>query len=130
MAYSATVTRRVDVVQGEKHVVFTVVETEAANSSEFELVGVPVIGTIVRYEATLIAGTGTTINPIVGRAAGFAANSQDHIGTNTTTAAHVHDQTALRYDSTSGSLFIRSTVNNATADHTVHTEVVVREGTS
>ncbi len=115
---------------GRRTWLITVSETLAASGSEFSIFGLPIVGTIVRYGATLTAGTGTTINPILGRASGFAANTQDWIGTQTTTGAHIADITNLRYRLTSaGTLYVRSTVNSATADHTILTEIEVVEGT-
>jgi len=127
MAYSATVSKDSDVTDGRKIHKISIVEDEAAAASEFSIPGVPEAGRIVSYRATLISGSGATINPIIGLAASFAASSQNHLATNSTTAAHVNDQTELVYFSSSSSLHIRSTVN-AGSDNVVHTEIVILEG--
>ncbi len=130
MAYAAAVTVEKKVISGRRTLVIAVAETEAAAASEFEVPCHGITeGTITCYRATLTAGTGTTINPIVGRAAGFAADTQDHVGTNNTTAAHIPDTSNLRfYIDALGSLWIRSTVNDATADHSISTEITISEG--
>ena len=130
MAYAQStpvITRR---VRGGKQVLLiTFTETEAASGSEWSVSGLPVVGTITHYKATLTAGTGTTINPKMGRAAAFVVSTQDHVGTNSTTAAHINDGSDLRYDKlTAGVLYGRSSPNSAVADHSIATEITVVEG--
>ena len=115
-----------------RQLVFDVSEIEAAAGSEFSIGGLPPVGTIVAYKATLTAGTGTTVNPSVGSAASFtttgsAAARQGHVATNTTTAAHVNDRTPLPYHAPSGTLYFRSAPNDLTADHTILTRIVITD---
>lgn len=130
MAYAATIlSRRTTVERGRRHVTVTVRETEAATASEFTIPGLPPKGKIVSYKATKVAGTGATINPRLGLATGFMDNTQNHLATNSTTAAHINDQVQLRYQTVdeAGELFVNSNVD-AAADNTIDTEIMVAEG--
>lgn len=125
---ASTCTVTASQVDGRKHVKAVIVETGARDTTEVACSGVPAFGTIVSIEATLTAGTGTTINPILGRAAAFAASTQDHIATATTTAAHLHEQGSTAYYSSTGVLYVRSRPNNTTTDHAISTEILIVEG--
>ncbi len=127
MAASATIKKYTK--GGRLHVRVTVVETDSTASTEWSQQMPSPLWRIVSYKATLTAGTGTTINPILGRAAAFSADTQDHLGTNSGTAAHINDQTALVIDLLDASLLVgRSTANDATADHDISTEILLVEG--
>jgi hypothetical protein len=131
MAYAQSAITRVEWVHGGRrfiHLTFT--ETEAAATSEWSVTGLPRCLTLTRYNATLTAGTGTTINPKLGRATGWSASTQDDIGTNSTTAAHINDNTKLAFvllaavtGDDKGTLFGCSQANNAAADHSISTEL-------
>lgn len=126
MAVTSTITRRT--IDGVRHAVVSIAETALATATESEIPDVPRAGTIVSYRATLTGGAGATINPRIGLAAAFALNSQNHLGTNNTTAAHIHDQSEIDYVLPAGqSLFIRSNPN-AGADNAVSTEILIRAG--
>jgi hypothetical protein len=128
MAYAAVVTEvNKGSDGGRNHWAFTVAETEAAAGSEWSIGGLPRRVTVYSYKATLTAGTGTTINPIIGDSAAFAASTQAHIATNTTTAAHINDQTVLRAYLPTGTIYGRSTVD-ADTDNTIATEILIVEG--
>jgi len=128
MAYSFTEVSRVTKrVGGRLTHTITMQELEAGNADEMEIVGLPKKGRIVSYRTTLTAGTGVTVNPSVGNATGFADSTQEHVGTNTTTAIHINDQVALGYSSPNGKLYIRSQVNAGT-DNTIDTEIEIVEG--
>ena len=140
MAYAQTdpvVTR--DLRGGRYVYVVTFTETEAAAGSEWSIAaakGLPLLGTIVLYKATLYAGTGTTIQPAVGRAAGVlwtigtkAVTSQAHIGQVSAAAVVINDATGIRYRLLdTGIMYGRSTPNNAAADHSVVTELHIIDG--
>jgi hypothetical protein len=129
-AYTCTVTRdHKGYAGGGKHVIVTLTETEARDTSECEVTGLPVFGTITSYRATLTAGTGTTINPAVGTSAAFVVSTQDHVATATTTAAHVNEADHSPYYSATGTLYIRSRANNAATDHAITTTIIIVEGT-
>jgi len=117
----------VDRTQGRQTLTIQISETDAAAASEFSITNLPRMGRIVSYRVTLTAGSGATVNPKVGTSAAFVVDSQNHVGSNTTTAAHVNDQVALGYASSDGRLFVRSSVN-AGADNAISTEIVIVEG--
>ena len=129
MAYAAVVDQISRGVEGGRRAwVLTIDESEAAAGDEWEVSDLPERITILGYKATLTAGTGTTLNPSVGNVTGFADDTQAHIGTQTTTAVHINDQTAMRAYLPTGSLFGRSEANNAAADHVIATQIMIVEG--
>ena len=85
------------------------------------------MGTIRSYKATLTGGTGTTIQPRLGRASSFTDDTQDHLRTEATATAHVHNQSGLRYYASGGSLFVNSAPNLG-ADNSVSTQLLITEG--
>jgi len=107
-------------------------ETEASSTSQWTVSdgSLPLSGTIILYTATRTAGTGTTIQPEIGRATGWTINTQDHIARQTSAAAHIHDSTGAIYAlvTASPALFGRSTPNSAVADHTIYTELLIIDG--
>jgi hypothetical protein len=129
MPYAPTAdqTPTIDVVGGRTHYRWTVNETLASQTTEFVIAGAPLVGTMTLYEAKLTAGTGTLINPRIGRTAGFALTD---VGarTNATTAARIDDAASVRYTSTTGKLYCRNYPNNAAADHSISTEIVIVAG--
>ncbi len=128
MAYAGTATIASKGADGGRnHWAVTIVETEAAAGSEWSVGGLPQRVTIFSYRATLTAGTGTTINPILGEEAAFTASTQAHIATNATTAVHINDQTVLRCYLPTGTLYGRSTVD-AGSDNTIATGILIAEG--
>jgi hypothetical protein len=117
-------------ISGRAHTQVRVDETSATTTSDVELVGVPIRGTIVSFRATLTAGSGATINPGLGLATGWTDSTQEDIGRNTSTAAHVSDQTRLRFDTaadTPGSIWLQWAVD-AGADNTVFAEILILDG--
>jgi hypothetical protein len=129
MAYAATVTRtHKGPVAGRTVYVITIVETEAADTSEATIPDVPRNGRIMDVTATLASGTGTTIDTEIGRAAGWADSGQDQVWQNGVASAHVDAQPGKPYFSATGTLYMRSSPNNAAANHTITTQVVIVEG--
>ena len=128
MAYAAVVT--VDRVQVSRRPVWvvTVVETEAANGSEFVVPAsaLPAAGEVLSHKSTLVSGSGATIDPEVGTAAAWTANTQAAMYANGGAAAHVHfvptAPTGLFRQSTG--LHVRSKVN-AGADNVIHTQIII-----
>jgi hypothetical protein len=128
-AYTGTCTiTDVGAPDGRRHWLVSITETEAASGSEATCSNLPVRGTIVSYKATLTAGTGTTIDPVVGSAAAFTVSTQSHVASNDVAAAHISNQDPVRYYSSTGTLYIRSTPNNAAADHSITTEILIADG--
>ena len=126
-APTANQTPVITTIRGRRHYRWTVSETLASQATEFVIAGAPLVGTMTLYEAKLTAGTGTLINPRIGRSAGFALTD---VGarTNATTAARIDDATNVRYTSTTGKLYVRNYPNNAAADHSISTEIEIVEG--
>lgn len=119
----------VRVVGGRRHYRWTVVETLVSQTTEFVLDGAPPDGTVTLYRAALTTGTGTTLNPRLGRVAGFALAGNDWIGSNNATAGTINDGTNLRYGGLiARKIWCRSYPNDAAADHTVLSEIEVVEG--
>jgi hypothetical protein len=128
MAYSGTPTVSEVYVQGRRHVRITLAELEAAAASEATIPGIPVHGTIVAVKATKTAGSAASIDPVLGRAASFAASTQDHIWSNGTAAAHINESgLSVRYYAPTGTLYVRSTAASA-ADNTVESEILILDG--
>lgn len=132
MAYSATVT--VEKIQRGPRRAWIVrcTETDAAATSEWTIPNsaqLPEFGTITLYKADLTAGTGTTIQPKVGRATGPTAATMDWVGQISAAAAYINDATPLRYSGLGDGrvLYIRSTVD-AGADNAISTEITIVEG--
>jgi len=130
MAYAAAITASTqhDPTVGRIYT-FEIAETEAAAASEFELVGVPQMGTITLYQATLTSGTGTTIQPRIGKATGWSDSTQNAVAGQDAAAAHIHDVTRVEYTLAKGasSLFVRSTVD-ADTDNAISTIVTIVKG--
>ena len=130
MPYAAVVSGPViAVIRGRAHYRWTVLETLASQTTEFALPGAPAVGTVTLYRAVRTAGTGTLLNPRLGRAAGFALTGNDWIGTNSATASPINDATSVRYAGlVGGALWCRNYPNNAAADHSISTEIEIVEG--
>lgn len=116
-------------ISGRRYLVVTVTETNADAAQEWSFEFPSALWTLMSFHATLTAGSGATINPILGRAAGFAADSQDHIATQSSTAADINDQTEIVCNLTAAAptLYGRSTVN-AGADNAITSVLVFAEG--
>lgn len=131
MPYVSTVSAPTVRVEGLGRKVYrwTVTETGAGQANDFVLDGAPPNGTVTLYRAALTAGTGTTINPRLGRANGFALTGNDWIGTNGTSSATINDASSVHYSGLVGAkLYVRSYPNNAAADHSISTEIVIVAG--
>ena len=141
MPYAQTtpvVTRRR--IDGRNYYFVSFSETGAAPTDRWSVAGLPYLGEIVHYKATLTAGTGTTIAPSLGREASFTVgtkdvHTQDSIGALSPAAVSFDEAGPLVYHSatnalaeSSATLYGYSTPNNAAADHTIYTEFVVLEG--
>ena len=119
-------------IDGRNYYFVSFVETSINESSTWSVTGLPFVGQIVHYKATLTAGTGTIIDPFFGRTIGFAADTQDCIDPGYTAAVSIDDIGPTTYHLSSwegnGTLYGRNRPNNAAADHTVYTEFVIIEG--
>ena len=105
----------------------TYTETGVAAASEATIAGVPKFGRIMSVKATLTSGTGTTIAPEIGDTASWTDSTQAEILSGPTAAAHIHETQVVRYYSSTGTLYVRSTPDSAT-DNAVSVEILIREG--
>jgi hypothetical protein len=105
----------------------TGVDTAVDGTADATVSGLPHFCTLLAIKATLTGGTGTTINPKLGHASGFAASTQNHIGTAASTAAHINEQGATYFYTSSGSIYVRSSPD-AAADNAVSVELLICEG--
>jgi hypothetical protein len=128
MAYAAAVTVAVEVISGRRHYLVTIAETEAAAASEFTVPNLPQRGKIMSYKAKRTAGTGTTVDPIIGRSATPTTATLDAIWENGTAAGNIDSFPGVQYYSSTGTIYGRSTPNNAAADHTITTQILIVEG--
>lgn len=115
-------------IDGTKYVYAAIVETGARDTTEVACSGVPPVGTILAQRATLTAGTGTTLHPVVGSSAAFTTSSQSHIITATATAAHINEQGRASYYSPTGVLYVRHAPNSSATDHAVSGNLIIAAG--
>lgn len=129
MAYAATATVAENrTISGRRYVVVTISESDASATDEWSVQLPFSVGQIVLYNATLTGGAGNTINPRLGRASGWTANTQDDLATNNSTAANIQDQSKLAfYIDSGGTLYGVSQVDTGT-DNTIETEIHIVEG--
>lgn len=129
MAYSATVTVTGPVISaGRRHWFVTCAETDAAATSEWSFATGLADGacvSIVHYVGVLASGTGTTIQPKYGTAAGVAAI--DERAEFAAAAASVSDASSVSFCTSDGKVYIRSTADAGT-DNTINTRITFCEG--
>lgn len=131
MAYTqSTPTVKVTMEGGRQVVRISFTETETSSTSEWVVTDsrLPRMGTVVLYKADLTAGTGTTIQPKMGRATNPTVDTQNWIGQISAAAGAINDASPLRFANLAGVLYGRSTPNNAAADHSVSTEITIISG--
>lgn len=143
MAYAASITVREVVsdtaVDGGRHAdyVVTIAETEAGATSEasFALSGtdstgapykLPSTGRVLAQIAILSAGTGTTIDPVLGEQTDPAAGAWRV--ENDAAAALVHNTSRGVCYTGIPTFYHRSVPNNAATDHTITTRYYIRAG--
>lgn len=131
-AYTCTVTPPVVFygVDGAKYAHVVVTETAANNASECAITGLETFGSAISYRADRTAGTGATINPIVGLTPGFTASSVNQVWLSSTTADFVTFQSSMVfvYYSSTGTLYFRSQPNSVAVDHSISTDILFSYG--
>lgn len=120
MAYAGTptVTRK-----GNDYIV-TISETEAGAATEATITGLPRKGRVMRYKVDLTAGSGATVDPVLGTATNPAGST---IVVQNDTAADpvdLQDVAGYRYYSATGTLYHRS-VLNAGSDNSVTVQILI-----
>jgi hypothetical protein len=150
MAYAATISWTKTRVSGRDMIRIRIQEAEAASTSEWKTsntavtnpvtgvqggddddVPLPQNGTITLIQSTLTSGTGTTIAPVLGKVASFVANTKDELSDSPAANGWHNIATQIPYSFPPGVkpvIYGRSTPNNAAADHTIDTLIVVIEG--
>lgn len=93
--------------------------------------GLPISGVVLRQDCVLLAGTGTTVDPVLTRAPDTTPLPPDVVCQNATAAASVSTEGRATYFATittdnGGTLYHYSKVNNAALDHTVTTEYIIQ----
>lgn len=139
MAYAATVTSTRDIDQ--HRTIIKIVETGASATSEYRTVAtagititgsvpyIPQSGTIVHFQSTLTAGTGTTIKPRLGKSTAWTANGVDDIGGRDTSAIFHNTSVPVAFTFGPGqtrTLFGKSVVD-AGSDNAITTLITIIE---
>lgn len=127
MAYAAAITNTRQNAPGRVSYLVTIVETEAAASSEYTVTGLPARCTLMSLRATLTGGTGTTVQPALGNAAEWVAGDPNERGVANAAAASVVISDRIHLDLTDGTLYGRSTVD-AGADNDITTVLRIVDG--
>jgi len=126
MALTATLTAKTSSRGGARFVV-SIAGASVAATTEVEITGLPVYGRIMLLRESLVSGTGTTIDPVLGTATNPATSV---LLENDTAAAAVVLQPAggpVPYYAAGGSLFYRP-VPDAGADNVTAAEILILEG--
>lgn len=133
MAYAVTGTleneRKRITVSGRRHLVYTITETSASATSEFELTKIPFhMMTLVKYQSTVTAGDGTTIRPGLGKVTSWSVDTQNDIALNTSREAHIDDESTIIIRNDTNSIFIMSNINTG-SNSTITSQIIFAEGT-
>ena len=129
MAYAqSAVTMVSKVIGGRNYIIASFTETDLASSSEWSISGLPSVVTLVSFKVTLTAGSGATLNPKLFKATGASVSTQNHLGTQSSTAAHISDQTVTILPIGTGGVLYGKNTPNAGTDNAASTELVLVEG--
>lgn len=137
MAYSATITKTEEFVDGRRHIHLEIVEADLGTTDEWSWGNaagedLPKKGTITHFQSTLATATstGTTIQPRIGNETGHANDTQGEVTRQASAAAHINDQGLVRYTIPDGqrpAFFVRTTPD-AGSDNDVTTIMTIVEG--
>lgn len=107
-----------------------ILEKEARDTSETDAINVPKKGQIVRYSSRLISGSGSVVDPQMGRKVGWVASTEDETlaSSSSAPAAFISERDPVPYFAPKGKLYLRSGVDDATEDHTIITEIEIIAG--
>lgn len=126
MAYDYVVSTRAScLIGGKMYHTWTVVETDAGTADEFCL-DVPEFCTLTQYQAKLVSGAGTTINPGIGLVASWSSETLDQVAANVTPGAFICNQGRVSVTATGGVLYFRSAPDSGV--NVIHTRITLVEG--
>ncbi len=94
-------------------------------------VKVPARGTIMRFSAKLVSGTGTTIDPEMGTEATWTTGDalEEVLASNALAPiAQFSDQSPVRYFDSDRELYLRSNPDDVATDHEIRTTILIKEG--
>lgn len=129
MAYASTITVQ---EAGTGLYIVKVTETEAAATSEVQInlsaKGLPAVGAVIARRCAVTAGSGSTVQPVLGIATD-PENGSAWLFSTDTAANPVHQQPAagITYGTQVSSFFHRSKVNTG-ADNTITTIYHIKRG--
>jgi len=109
-----------------------VIEQDADNNDESTIIeGLPEVGEIVLVNSHLVSGTavpGATIQTEIGRAAAWVADTSDEVwdAGAALAAGRINTAPDQRYYAPGKAWYLRSQCSDATADHTIQTEILVK----
>lgn len=126
---ASTVTKQpIKTISGRRYLIVDVSETAADGSQEYEITDFPFeIATLIKVQATKTSGAAATINPRFGLTSGWTDDTQNHIGTNGTTAAHINDETHVSFRKSESSIYGNSNANTG-SDNAITTLLIFVEG--
>lgn len=129
MAYAAAITIT---KIGPRSYSVAIAETEAASGSEATITLPFRAGVVLSQRGVLSSGTGTTIDPQLGTASGLSTGDHRLLMEHGTAAASVNNVPTngigAPFFVANGKLYHKSVPNDATADHVIATEYLIREG--
>lgn len=131
MAYAAAKTYSMTITGGRRCLLVTVLETEAAATSEFslDLGGYLPAGTwkLVRFKQIKTAGSAATTAPVFGTATNPTSGTADYIGTDAAAATHDATNSGAGWVGDGATLYVRSVVN-AGADNSITSKFYLIDG--
>lgn len=112
---------------GVQYFTIRIAETNIDVNSEWAVTGLPLVCTLISYHAVKTGGSMATMQPILGRSAGFTTTGIDYITGQSAAGTSVNDDGRVVLPLTGGALYGR-TQPNVGADNNVSTILVLREG--
>lgn len=110
----------------------TISETSAGDTSEVTITNVPKVGRVLRQTCVRTAGTGTTVDPILGTVADPASNGASVVYENGTAGSPINNDinagAGTVYTTSTGTLYHRSRPNSAAADHSITSTYLIQGG--
>lgn len=131
MAYAATTSISTQTISGRRHFFVTITETEAGTASEWSLSELPRLGTVVHWESHITAGSGSTLQPKLGKETAWTVDTVDHVYTQADARSLILSDAAIRYDLSGATdpqtLYGVSGVDSG-SDNSITTKLIIVEG--